>query len=133
MANEKIVVFDWDPMKTRVLAALLQHEGYAVFPANTIAEAETQLAQQKPALIILEVAGPNGEWTGEGFGLLERIKQGPNPTPVLVLTARPDDATIYQCWRAGSDACLTRPPNMMELRTFVMRILQPRHGDDFKL
>jgi len=42
--------------------------------------------------------------------------------PVIMLTAKAQDADVFRGWASGVDCYLTKPFNPMELLTFVKRI-----------
>ena len=55
--------------------------------------------------------------------------------PVIMLTAKAQDADVFKGWQSGVDLYLTKPFNPMELISFVKRIFASldgggRDGDD---
>jgi two-component system alkaline phosphatase synthesis response regulator PhoP/two-component system response regulator VicR len=60
----------------------------------------------------------------DGFGALEILKADPKTQniPVIMLTAKAQDADVFKGWQSGADLYLTKPFNPSELITFVKRI-----------
>ncbi|HEX8835035.1 MAG TPA: response regulator, partial [Abditibacteriaceae bacterium] len=50
--------------------------------------------------------------------------------PVIMLTAKAQDADVFRGWQSGADLYLTKPFNPMELITFVKRIFQGQSEDN---
>jgi two-component system alkaline phosphatase synthesis response regulator PhoP/two-component system response regulator VicR len=50
--------------------------------------------------------------------------------PVIMLTAKAQDADVFRGWQSGVDCYLTKPFNPMELLTFVKRIFDSQSGKD---
>jgi two-component system, OmpR family, alkaline phosphatase synthesis response regulator PhoP len=48
--------------------------------------------------------------------------------PVIMLTAKAQDADVFRGWQSGVDCYLTKPFNPMELLTFVKRIFDSLGG-----
>jgi two-component system alkaline phosphatase synthesis response regulator PhoP/two-component system response regulator VicR len=78
-----------------------------------------------PDLIIMDVMMPELD----GFGALKILKEdaGTATIPVIMLTAKAQDADVFQGWKSGADLYLTKPFNPQELITFVKRIF---HGQN---
>ena len=60
----------------------------------------------------------------DGFEVLRNLKANPETAeiPVIMLTAKAQDADVFRGWQSGVDCYLTKPFNPMELLTFVKRI-----------
>jgi len=61
----------------------------------------------------------------DGFEVLKRLQANPETRniPVIMLTAKAQDADVFRGWSSGVSAYLTKPFNPLELITFVKRIL----------
>jgi len=106
----------------RLVEVNLQRAGYRVTMATDGQDALEQIQAEAPDLVVLDVMMPRLD----GFGLLQRLKQDPTTAeiPVLMLTARAQDADIFRGWQSGVDAYLTKPFNPKELLTYVRRIFE---------
>ncbi len=59
------------------------------------------------------------------FEVLKRLQANPESReiPIVMLTAKAQDADVFRGWASGVSAYLTKPFNPLELITFVKRIL----------
>jgi len=57
--------------------------------------------------------------------VLKRLQANPESReiPIVMLTAKAQDADVFRGWASGVSAYLTKPFNPLELITFVKRIL----------
>ena len=86
MAAQKILIVDDDPDITYTMQMILESHGYQVDSAVNSATARTQMEQEKPDLIILDVMM---DTMHEGFDFDRELKHKPDykDIPVLMLTA----------------------------------------------
>ena len=94
----------------RNLEILLTEEGYAVRSASTRQEALTLLGQEEFALILLDLMLPDGS----GYALCTFIRQRLD-TPVIMLTAMDDEASVVTGFDLGGDDYVTKPFRPLEL------------------
>jgi two-component system alkaline phosphatase synthesis response regulator PhoP/two-component system response regulator VicR len=125
--GRKILAVDDEKHIVRLVQINLQKEGYDVITASTGREALEKVAADKPELIIMDVMMPELD----GFGALKILKEDPATAsiPVIMLTAKAQDADVFQGWKSGADLYLTKPFNPQELITFVKRIFQGQTSD----
>lgn len=118
----KILAVDDEKHIVRLVQINLQKEGYDVVTASNGQEALERVAEDKPELIIMDVMMPEMD----GFSALEKLKGDPATAdiPIIMLTAKAQDADVFQGWKSGADLYLTKPFNPHELLTFVKRIFQ---------
>ncbi|MDQ2799737.1 MAG: response regulator [Armatimonadota bacterium] len=126
----KILTCDDEKHIVRLIQVNLERQGYEVVTAYNGAEALEAVAAEKPDLIVLDVMMP--EMTG--FEVLEELKKNPETEniPVIMLTARSQDADVLRGWQSGVECYLTKPFNPMELIAFVKRIFsmeEPQEDD----
>ncbi len=124
----KILAVDDEKHIVRLVQINLQKEGYEVVTASTGREALEQVERENPDLVIMDVMMPEMG----GFEALQIMKAGEKTSqiPVIMLTAKAQDADVFQGWKSGADLYLTKPFNPQELLTFVKRILQDKEKDD---
>jgi len=62
----------------------------------------------------------------DGFEVLQTLRRNPETRdiPVIMLTAKAQDADVFRGWQSGVDCYLTKPFNPLELASFVNRIFQ---------
>jgi two-component system alkaline phosphatase synthesis response regulator PhoP/two-component system response regulator VicR len=73
-------------------------------------------------MLVLDVMMPRMN----GFDVLKRLQANPatEHIPVIMLTAKAQDADIFAGWQSGVSSYLTKPFNPRELLTFVQRIFE---------
>ena len=129
---KRILVVDDEPHIVRLVQVNLQREGYEVLTAYDGVEALEKVAGEKPDMVVLDVMMPRMN----GFEVLKKLKadDATRNIPVIMLTAKAQDADVFRGWQSGVDSYLTKPFNPMELLTFVRRIFQSLEegggGDD---
>jgi len=116
----KILTCDDEKHIVRLIQVNLERQGYEVITAFNGAECLEKVTADPPDLIVLDVMMP--EMTG--FEVLEALKKNPDTAeiPVIMLTARAQDADVLRGWQSGVECYLTKPFNPMELIAFVKRI-----------
>lgn len=99
----------------------LEEQGYEVLEAYDGRQALEVLQSHRPDLIILDVAMPRMT----GWDVLAEIQQDPEKAdiPVLMLTARAEDADKARGWELGVTWYQTKPFELDELAMIIERIL----------
>lgn len=124
---KKILAVDDERHIVRLVEVNLQRAGYEVVTAFDGKEALEKVKAESPDLIVLDVMMPYMD----GFEVLKNLKAD-NETrdiPVIMLTAKAQDADVFRGWQSGVDCYLTKPFNPMELLTFVKRIFDSLSND----
>lgn len=119
---KKILVVDDERHIVRLVEVNLARAGYDVSVAYDGVEALEVFAKEKPDMVVLDVMMPRMD----GFEVLKKLQADPNSqdVPVIMLTAKAQDADIFRGWSSGVSSYLTKPFNPRELLTFVERIFQ---------
>ena len=99
-----------DPVINQALADRLTAEGYDVVRAFDGPGAVAAHAEHEPDVVVLDVMLPGFD----GHEVCRRI-QADRPVPVLMLTARTDEADVLVGLGVGADDYLTKPFRMREL------------------
>ena len=118
----KILAVDDEKSIIRLIEVNLKREGYEVVTAVDGKEALHKVAVEQPDLVVLDVMMPYLD----GFEVLNTMKKDPDTRdiPVIMLTARAQDADVFNGYKSGADCYLTKPFNPRELTTFVRRIFE---------
>lgn len=103
----RVLIVEDDYRVARVNRGFVEQvEGFTVAgTAATAAEAEAQLRDLEPDLIILDLYLPDGN----GLELLRRLRSGNHPTDVIVVTAAKEALTVQQALRAGAVDYIMKP------------------------
>lgn len=123
---KKILAVDDERHIVRLVEVNLQRAGYEVVTAYDGREALEKVKAENPDLVVLDVMMP----FMDGFEVLKNLKADPSTAeiPVIMLTAKAQDADVFRGWQSGVDCYLTKPFNPMELLTFVKRIFDSLGG-----
>ena len=118
---KKILAVDDEKHIVRLVQINLQKAGYEVATASTGREALERVGEFGPDLIVMDVMMPEMD----GFEALKKLKENPatREIPVIMLTAKAQDADVFRGWQSGADLYLTKPFNPAELLSFVKRLL----------
>jgi two-component system alkaline phosphatase synthesis response regulator PhoP len=127
MPGKKIMAVDDERHIVRLIQVNLERAGYQVITAFDGPDALKKVENERPDVIVLDVMMPKMD----GFEVLKRLQANPETRtiPIIMLTAKAQDADVFRGWASGVSAYLTKPFNPLELLTFVKRILSGR--DDY--
>ena len=115
----RILVVEDERVINQAVTDRLVGEGYDVVQAYDGPEAVARFAESEPDLVLLDVMLPGFD----GHEVCRRI-QAERPVPVLMLTARDDEADILVGLGVGADDYLTKPFRMRELVARVAALLR---------
>jgi len=123
---KKILAVDDEKHIVRLVQVNLERAGYAVVTASDGKEALEKVQAENPDLVVLDVMMPYMD----GFEVLQNLRRNPatRDIPVIMLTAKAQDADVFKGWQSGVDCYLTKPFNPMELLSFVKRIFDSMDG-----
>ena len=128
----KILVCDDEKNILRLIQVNLERAGYQVVTASDGKEALHMVASERPDLIVLDIMMSYMD----GFEVLQNLRRNASTRdiPVIMLTAKSQDADVFRGWQSGVDCYLTKPFTPIELVSFVNRIFETsaggRSGDD---
>ncbi|MCE5199184.1 MAG: response regulator [Armatimonadota bacterium] len=122
----KILACDDEKHIVRLVQVNLERAGYEVVTANDGKEALEKVNSENPDLVVLDVMMPYMD----GFEVLQNLRRNSatRDIPVIMLTAKAQDADVFKGWQSGVDCYLTKPFNPMELLSFVKRIFDSMDG-----
>lgn len=125
---KKILAVDDERHIVRLVQVNLERAGYQVVTAFDGKEALEKIDAEHPDLVVLDVMMPYMD----GFEVLQTLRKNPNTRdlPVIMLTAKAQDADVFRGWQSGVDCYLTKPFNPMELIAFVKRIFSSLEEGD---
>jgi DNA-binding response OmpR family regulator len=119
-----VVAADDDPLIRELIQFRLERSGYAVVTAADGHEALRLIREHRPDLVVLDVMmpGQNGYEVTRAL----RADEATRRIPIILLTARVQEADVSQGFDAGADDYLTKPFSPQELRARVQAILGRR-------
>ena len=107
MMGKKILIADDEGMIRKVLRMNLVKWGYEVREAVDGAQALEELSKNNYDLLICDVMMPNKN----GWEVLKEVKSNPKmkDMPVIVLTAKNEDADMFTGYDLGATYYMTKP------------------------
>ena len=119
----KILVVDDEKTLVKGIKFNLENEGYQVECAYDGAAAVDLARNEKFDLLILDVMMPEVD----GLEACMRIREFSN-VPIIMLTAKSEDADKLMGFECGADDYLTKPFNILELKARVRALLRRAAG-----
>ena len=119
-ATRKLLVVDDDPKLRELLRRYLSDNQFEVSLAQDAPSMSRLMLREHFDLIVLDLMLP-GE---DGLSIVRRLRGANDRTPIVMLTAKAQDADIFKGWSSGVSSYLTKPFNPRELLVFVERIFQ---------
>lgn len=119
-----ILIVDDDQTIRSMFSRVLSKHG-TIALAATGEEALSVLTATKFDAITLDLAMPKVD----GFGVLDQLGSPHalnHATPVLIVTANPQDQAMTRTFEGGAMLFLTKPVSILQLSTFIEMALQ--HG-----
>jgi DNA-binding response OmpR family regulator len=98
----------------------LEYDGYQVSLATKAAHALAVATSDKPELIVLDLGLPDKD----GYEVLRELRERGVMTPVLILSARREEADKLQGFRLGADDYVTKPFSILELMARISALLR---------
>ncbi len=113
LEEAKVLIIDDEPKNIQVLASILWEEGYQIEFTTNGSEAVNWATEDKFDLILLDIMMPELD----GYQVCERIKQNNKSAgiPIIFLTARTDQESIVNGFKAGAIDYITKPFKKDEL------------------
>lgn len=115
-----ILVVEDEPALCQLLMNNLSFEGYSVTTADDGVPALAAHAARRADLIILDLMLPQLD----GFAVLKALRDQQDGVPVLMLTARGEEADRVKGLSLGADDYLVKPFSLLELMARVKAILR---------
>ncbi|MGF1616262.1 MAG: response regulator transcription factor [Acidimicrobiia bacterium] len=109
----------------RLVAAALARAGHDIETSSSALEGLQQVVSTAPDVVILDLGLPDLDG-GELLRMLRAVSQ----VPVIVATARDDDASVVRLLNAGADDYIVKPYSAENLEARVRAVLRRRPGDE---
>lgn len=117
----RVLVIEDDREIRQLLQSSLAVEGFTVQTAVSVSEAAAMLRHTLPDLVLLDLGLPDGD----GADLVREIRRA-HTLPVLVVSARHQEAEKVKLLDAGADDYLTKPFSVGELLARIRVALRHR-------
>lgn len=116
-----IVVVEDEPTIRRFIRLSLETEGCQVYEAESVRRGLIEAGTRHPDMVVLDLGLPDGN----GVDLIRDLRTW-SDIPIIVLSARSDEADKVQALDAGADDYLTKPFGAAELLARVRAHLRRR-------
>jgi two-component system KDP operon response regulator KdpE len=118
--SDKILVVDDEPRVVRLVNEVLKAVGYQVIAAASGEAAIEMVALEQPDLVLLDILLPLGP---DGYEVCRRLREF-SDVPVIMLTAKAQEADVLRGFDVGTDDYLTKPFSAKELVARVKAVLR---------
>jgi len=116
------LIVEDEPQIRRFVRMALEGEGWQVHAAETVQRGVIEAGTRSPDVIVLDLGLPDGD----GLALIRAVRAW-SPVPIIVLSARVDEAGKITALDAGADDYLTKPFGVGELLARVRAALRRQH------
>lgn len=132
-ARKTILVIEDEPHILLGLKDALSFEGYRVVTASSGKEGLTQARAERPHVVLLDLMLPDMN----GYQICEELRRHDAFMPIIMLTARSQEADKIRGLDAGADDYVTKPFSVGELvariRALFRRTGRPVENSTFKV
>ncbi|HEX7243621.1 MAG TPA: response regulator transcription factor, partial [Longimicrobiaceae bacterium] len=125
----RILVVEDNPDLAFGLRNNLEIEGYEVEVAGDGLRGFARVQDWRPELVILDLMLPGLD----GYRVLRAIREEGIDVPVLILTARGEEADKVRGFRLGADDYVTKPFGVLELLARVEALLRRAPGENLTI
>ncbi|MCW3844777.1 response regulator transcription factor [Micromonospora yasonensis] len=122
---QRVLVVDDDRTVADVVCRYLEHAGYEVEHVGDGAAALAAVARRPPHLVVLDLMLP----VLDGLEVCRRLRERPDGVPIVMLTARGDEADRILGLQLGADDYLGKPFSPRELVLRVRSVLRRAGGE----
>ena len=124
----RILVVEDEPGIRLALKDELEFEGFDVELADDGAAGLASVLRAEPALIVLDLMLPGRN----GFQICEELRRRGIRTPIIVLTARNEEADKVRGLASGADDYVTKPFSLAELVARIRAVLRRSQTGDVR-
>lgn len=124
LSHLKILIIDDEPDIADTVELKMRREGYTTFTAGSAEDGMRIFRRVKPDLVILDLMLPQRS----GFEFCRVVRQE-SQTPIIILSAKAEEADRVKGLELGADDYVTKPFNLGELAARVKAVLRRVQGD----
>jgi signal transduction histidine kinase len=115
-----VLIVDDDALIRDLCARVLSH--YRVLQADNGRDALQLLERERVDLVLTDVMMP----AMDGLDLLKALKEKEPTLAVVVMTGYADKEVVLQALKADADDFITKPINLLQLRTTIDKVLEKK-------
>lgn len=117
-----VLVADDNEVAQRICKRVLEKAGYSVFIAADGLQAVDIALNQRPAMILMDVAMP----VIDGLEAMRRIKAQVPAMPIVIVSAHSMASDRERFLASGADDVLGKPFRLTDLVSLVQRLVTPK-------
>lgn len=117
MLNGIVLLVDDEPSNLKLMATILEPEGYRIAVASTAEDMMRQVNDLMPSMILLDLSLPDAN----SADLLPDIYELHPSIQIVIVTVEDDPEVIVRCMQSGAQDYLVKPINPVRLLTTVKR------------
>jgi two-component system response regulator VicR len=121
MTGKRILLIEDDKAIARMVRDNLQYDGFSVEWSATGRGADAIAKRMSPDLVLLDLSLPDGP---DGLELCRQFSQGPDRTPVIIITARSSKEERVRGLTLGADDYVVKPFALEELLARIHAVLR---------
>jgi DNA-binding response OmpR family regulator len=116
-----ILVIDDNEDSLRIVQKILENNGFEVEAQRTAKDGLARAREKLPELIVLDIMMPDVS----GVEALAELRASPQTSrvPVILLTAKSDDADVINGYQVGADYYMTKPFTAKQLLYGIRLVL----------
>lgn len=126
MSEQRILVVDDEPKLVRLVWEVLTATGFEVITTGSGREAIQKVALEQPDLLLLDIVLADEI---DGYEVAREVRQF-SDLPIIMLTARVEEADLLAGFEAGADDYITKPFSSKELLARVRAVLKRSSQSD---
>ena len=123
--DRRIIVIESDPRVRREIESILEGSRYTLQPFDDVRQAASTLRRRQHDAVLVSLDWP----APANAAAIRALKKQSGPSPIMVLTSPARIEAAVRALRHGADDYLVRPPDPVELKTKLQRILERRELD----
>lgn len=120
MSEQRILLVDDEPKLVRLVWEVLTATGFEVTTTGSGREAVQKAALEQPDLILLDIVLTDNV---DGYEVARRVREF-SEVPIIMLTARVEEADLLRGFDVGADDYITKPFSSKELLARVRAVLK---------
>jgi DNA-binding response OmpR family regulator len=118
-SNHKVLLIEDDALIARTLSLSLPYKGFDVTVATTVSAAKQKLAEDRFAVVLLDLGLPDGS----GLQFCRELRATGARVPILIITARTDEDSAVAGIEGGADDYVRKPFGLQELTARMRRLV----------
>ena len=120
MKGARVLVVEDEPKLVRLVQELLTATGFTVFTTASGEQAIELVVLERPDLVLLDIVLTREM---DGYDVARRLREF-STVPIIMLTAKAQEADLLRGFDAGADGYITKPFSAKELLARVRAVLK---------